>query len=60
MSRAADVAEQAKAHGLQTAVPLLVTPGSEQVRAGGIPHPCSPSAAAVGNCFQLYHATKML
>ncbi len=33
MSRAADVAEQAKAHGLKTAVPLLVTPGSEQVRA---------------------------
>ena len=33
MSRAADVAEQAKAHGLRAAVPLLVTPGSEQVRA---------------------------
>ena len=33
MSRAADVAEQAKAHGLKTAVPFLVTPGSEQVRA---------------------------
>ena len=33
MSRAADVAEQAKAHGLKAAVPLLVTPGSEQVRA---------------------------
>jgi aconitate hydratase len=33
MSRAADVAEQAKAHGLTTATPLLVTPGSEQVRA---------------------------
>ena len=33
MSRAADVAEQAKAHGLTAAVPLLVTPGSEQVRA---------------------------
>jgi aconitate hydratase len=33
MSRAADVAEQAKAHGLTTAAPLLVTPGSEQVRA---------------------------
>ncbi len=33
MSRAADVAEQAKARGLKTAVPLLVTPGSEQVRA---------------------------
>ena len=33
MSRAADVAEQAKAHGMKTAVPFLVTPGSEQVRA---------------------------
>ena len=33
MSRAADVAEQAKAHGLKTATPFLVTPGSEQVRA---------------------------
>ena len=33
MSRAADIAEQAKAHGLRTAVPFLVTPGSEQVRA---------------------------
>jgi aconitate hydratase len=33
MSRAADVAEQAKRHGLKAAVPLMVTPGSEQVRA---------------------------
>jgi aconitate hydratase len=33
MSRAADVAEQAKAHGVEAAVPFLVTPGSEQVRA---------------------------
>jgi aconitate hydratase len=33
MSRAADVVEQAKAHGLTTAVPFMVTPGSEQVRA---------------------------
>ena len=33
MSRAADVAEQIRRHGLQTAAPLLVTPGSEQVRA---------------------------
>ncbi len=33
MSRAADVAEQAKAHGLNSAVPFMVTPGSEQVRA---------------------------
>jgi aconitate hydratase len=33
MSRAADVAEQARAHGLKATVPYLVTPGSEQVRA---------------------------
>jgi aconitate hydratase len=33
MSRAADIAEQAKAHGLKSAVPFMVTPGSEQVRA---------------------------
>src|SRR6516165_9568230 len=33
MSRAADVAEQAHAHGLRAAVPFMVTPGSEQVRA---------------------------
>jgi aconitate hydratase A / 2-methylisocitrate dehydratase len=33
MSRAADVAEQARAHGVQAAVPFMVTPGSEQVRA---------------------------
>ena len=33
MSRAADVAEQAGAHGLKAATPLMVTPGSEQVRA---------------------------
>jgi len=33
MSRAADVAEQARAHGLRAAVPFLVTPGSEQIRA---------------------------
>ncbi len=33
MSRAADVAAQIKWHGLATAVPLLVTPGSEQIRA---------------------------
>lgn len=32
MSRAADVAEQARAHGVKAAVPYLVTPGSEQVR----------------------------
>jgi len=33
MSRAADVAAQARAHGIAVATPLLVTPGSEQVRA---------------------------
>ena len=33
MCRAADVAEQAKAHGVKAVVPFLVTPGSEQVRA---------------------------
>ena len=33
MSRSADVAEQAKSHGLAAAVPFMVTPGSEQVRA---------------------------
>ncbi len=33
MSRSADVAEQAKAHGVKAVVPFMVTPGSEQVRA---------------------------
>jgi aconitate hydratase len=33
MSRAADIAEQAKAHGLKSAVPFMVTPGSDQIRA---------------------------
>ena len=33
MSRAADVAEQARARGIRAATPLMVTPGSEQVRA---------------------------
>ncbi len=33
MSRSADVAEQAAAHGLKAAVQFMVTPGSEQVRA---------------------------
>ena len=33
MSRAADVAEQAAAHGIESSVPFMVTPGSEQVRA---------------------------
>ena len=33
VSRAADVARQAKAHGVKMATPLLVTPGSEMVRA---------------------------
>ncbi|MBW2441262.1 MAG: aconitate hydratase, partial [Deltaproteobacteria bacterium] len=33
MSRAADLAEQARARGVKCAVPLMVTPGSEQIRA---------------------------
>jgi aconitate hydratase A / 2-methylisocitrate dehydratase len=33
MSRSADVAEQARAHKVRAAVPFMVTPGSEQVRA---------------------------
>jgi len=33
MERAADIARQAAAHGLKSATPLLVTPGSEAVRA---------------------------
>jgi aconitate hydratase len=33
MSRAADVAAQLQRHGLHTGAPLLVTPGSERVRA---------------------------
>jgi aconitate hydratase len=33
MCRAADVAAQAKAHGIKAAVSFLVTPGSDQVRA---------------------------
>ncbi len=32
MTRAASVAEQAKSHGLKVKIPLLVTPGSEQIR----------------------------
>ena len=33
MSRAADVARQAGAHGVEAGTPFMVTPGSEQVRA---------------------------
>jgi len=33
MSRAASMAEQAKSKGIKTKIPLLVTPGSEQIRA---------------------------
>jgi aconitate hydratase len=33
MGRAADVAEQAVAHGIKAAVPFMVTPGSELIRA---------------------------
>jgi len=33
MSRAASLAEQARSKGIKTKIPLLVTPGSEQIRA---------------------------
>lgn len=33
MSRAADIAEQAKRYGIKTRIPLQVTPGSEMIRA---------------------------
>jgi len=33
MTRAANVAEQAREKGLKVRIPLLVTPGSEQIRA---------------------------
>jgi len=33
MSRVSDVAEQARARGVKTNIPFLVTPGSEQIRA---------------------------
>jgi aconitate hydratase A / 2-methylisocitrate dehydratase len=33
MQRAASIARQAKAHGLRMKTPLLITPGSEQIRA---------------------------
>ncbi len=33
MTRAADIAAQARAHGVKSATPFLVTPGSEQIRA---------------------------
>ena len=33
MSRAASISEQAKAKGISSKIPLLVTPGSEQIRA---------------------------
>jgi aconitate hydratase len=33
MSRAADIAEQARSHGAKAAVPFMITPGSEQIRA---------------------------
>ena len=32
MSRAADIAQQAKQRGIKSKIPLLVTPGSEQIR----------------------------
>ncbi|MSQ32265.1 MAG: aconitate hydratase [Dehalococcoidia bacterium] len=33
ISRAADIAEQARAHGMKINIPFLITPGSEQIRA---------------------------
>ena len=33
MSRAADIARQASKHGLKAKIPLMITPGSEQIRA---------------------------
>ena len=33
MSRAADLADQASSHGIKSSVPLMVTPGSDQIRA---------------------------
>ena len=33
MSRAADIAEQARDHGSRAVVPFMITPGSEQIRA---------------------------
>jgi aconitate hydratase len=33
MSRAADIAEQARAHGARAMTPFMITPGSEQIRA---------------------------
>ena len=33
ISRVTDVVEQAKSHGMKAAIPFLVTPGSEQIRA---------------------------
>ena len=48
MSRAAEVAEQARAHGLSAAVPFLVTPGSERVRATLERDGQSAALAAIG------------
>ncbi|WP_299626233.1 aconitate hydratase [Pelagibius sp.] len=48
MSRAADVAAQARAHGLSAAVPFLVTPGSERVRATLERDGQSAALAAIG------------
>ena len=41
MSRAADVVEQIHRHGLQTAAPLMVTPGSNK---------CAPQSSATDRC----------
>jgi aconitate hydratase len=48
MSRAADVAAQAVAHGVMLVTPLLVTPGSERVRATVARDGQSDALAAIG------------
>jgi aconitate hydratase len=51
ISRAADVARQLAAHGAKTAVPLMITPGSERVRAtierDGLMKPLADAGAVV-------------
>ncbi len=48
LSRAADIAEQARDQGLKLPVPLLVTPGSEQIRATIVRDGQMESLQAVG------------
>ena len=60
MSRSADVAEQAKAHGIKAGVPFLVTPGSEQVRAtierdGQMQSLKDIDGAVLGQCLRAVH-----